>query len=310
MSNVLQAVALMGATCSGKSTLAMRLAAQSGVAVVCCDSMQVYRGLDIGTAKADAAEQARIPHAMLDCCDLPAIFSAARWAKEAGAFIATENMHGRVPLIVGGTGLYLRALCEGLADIPEEDPQIRAQLQQQCAECGIESLHAQLAEVDAATGARLHASDTQRILRALAVFLSSGRPLSVWLAEATVKTAVKIPVFVLAAAREVLRERISARFHAMLAAGWLDEVRWLDECQLVATHPAMRAVGYRQLQAYLHDDCSLAEATDQGITATRHYAKRQRTWFTHQTSDAIHGDADDLASLIRPRLNRISAAAV
>ncbi len=308
MSRILQAVALMGATCSGKSALAMRLAEESGASIVCCDSMQVYRGLDIGTAKPDAAERARVPHALLDCCDLPDAFSAARWAQQASTFIGEENACGRMPLIVGGTGLYLRALCEGLADIPAENPAVRAQLQQQCADSGSEALHAQLSKVDAPTAARLHASDTQRIVRALSVFLSSGRPLSAWLADATPQTAVNIPVFVLDVARELLRERIAGRFQAMLDAGWLDEVRWLDALQLADTHPALRAVGYRQLQAHVRGDCSLAEAMAQGITATRQYAKRQRTWFAHQTPDALCGDAETLLPPICAALNRTSGA--
>ncbi|MDQ6987814.1 MAG: tRNA (adenosine(37)-N6)-dimethylallyltransferase MiaA, partial [Mariprofundaceae bacterium] len=292
------------ATCSGKSALAMQLAEESGASIICCDSMQVYRGLDIGTAKADAAEQARVPHALLDCCDLPDAFSAARWAKQARTFICEENTRGRMPLIVGGTGLYLRALCEGLAEIPAENPRVRAQLQQQCVDSGIEALHTQLAEVDAATAARLPAGDTQRILRALSVFLSSGRPLSAWLADAKPQMAVNIPVFVLDVPREVLRERIAGRFQRMLAAGWLSEACWLDGLQLVDTHSALRAVGYRQLLAHIHGDCSLAEATEQGITATRHYAKRQRTWFAHQTPDAVRGDGEMLMLLIRVLLNR------
>jgi len=288
----------MGATCSGKSSLAMNVAAESGVLIVCCDSMQVYRGLDIGTAKANAAERACVRHAMLDCCDLPDVFSAARWAAAAAVCIREENNAGRTPLIVGGSGLYLKALCEGFADIPPEEPQVRADLQQRCDVQGIEALHAQLADVDVLTAERLSPRDTQRILRALSVFLSSGRPLSAWLAEATPNVPVDVPVFVLDMVRDALREKIAGRFQSMLDAGWLDEVHWLNDLHLADTHPVLRAVGYRQLQAYVHGDCSLAEATAKGITATRHYAKRQRTWFSHQTADAVCGDAVMLLPLI------------
>jgi len=300
----LHAVALMGATCSGKSSLAMKIAGEIGVSIVCCDSMQVYRGLDIGTAKANAAERAAVRHLMLDCCDLPDVFSAARWAKEAAACIREENMAGRRPLIVGGTGLYLKALCEGFADIPAEKTQVRADLQQRCDAQGIEVLHAQLADVDAETAARLNPNDTQRILRALSVFLSSGKPLSAWFSEAAPKIAVDIPVFVLNTERDALRDKIAERFHAMLNAGWLDEVDWLNRLHLSDTHPALRAVGYRQLQTYVRGDCTLDEATTKGITATRHYAKRQRTWFSHQTANAVCGDAASLMPLIATALTK------
>ena len=305
----LRAVALMGPTASGKSALAMRLARETGASIVCCDSMQVYRGLDIGTAKPTPAEQAEVRHAMLDCCVLPEVFSAARWAEGATVFIQAENRAGRTPLIVGGTGLYLRALAEGLAGIPAEKPEVRQALQAQCAAEGIEALHAELMRVDAATASRLHAADTQRILRALAVYRSSGRPLSHWLNEERTIPAHDIPVFVLDLDRQILAERIEERFSTMLDAGWLDEVRRLAGLGLPDTHPAMRAVGYRQLLAHLRGACSLEEALEKGVTATRRYAKRQRTWFLHQTPEAVHGDAEALVGALRAAL-RASAEAL
>jgi len=294
----LRAVALMGATGSGKSSLALPLAEAADTSIVCCDSMQVYQGLDIGTAKASKEDQARVPHAMLDCCALPNAFSAARWAKLAEAFTRKENEAGRVPLIVGGTGLYLRALSEGLADIPPEMPGVREALLKRLDTQGIQALHAELEKVDAKTAARLPDTDTQRILRALAVYHSSGRSLSNWISDPVAPPPCDIPVFVLDVQREVLHEGIAQRFGAMLDAGWLDEVRWLSGLNLADTHPAVRAVGYRQLLAHVSGQCERGQAVQDGITATRRYAKRQQTWFAHQTPQAMHGDATALAPLL------------
>ena len=298
----IHAVALMGATGSGKSSLALPIAEAAGTSIVCCDSMQVYQQLDIGTAKANLEEQARVPHALLDCCALPDAFSAAKWAELAESFIRSENQAGRVPLIVGGTGLYLRALTEGLADIPPEMPGVRDGLLKRLEAEGVQALHAELAKVDGPTAARLPDTDTQRILRALAVFHSSGRSLSDWVSEPTVAPACDIPVFILDVQRDVLREGIAQRFKAMLDAGWLDEVHWLAGRNLPDTHPAVRAVGYRQLLAHVQGGSELNQAVQDGITATRRYAKRQQTWFAHQTPQATHGDADTLAPLIAEAL--------
>lgn len=292
----------MGATGSGKSSLALPLAEAAGTSIVCCDSMQVYQRLDIGTAKATSDEQARVPHALLDCCVLPDAFSAARWAKQAEVFIRNENQAGRVPMIVGGTGLYLRALSKGLADIPPEMPGVREKLLKRLEAEGIQALHAELAKVDAPTAGRLPDTDTQRILRALAVFHSSGRTLSDWINKPVVVPPCDIPVFVLDVQRETLREGIAQRFQAMLDAGWLDEIRWLAGLNLPDTHPAVRAVGYRQLLAHVEGQIEFNQAVQDGITATRRYAKRQQTWFAHQTPQAVHGDAATLEPLIAKAL--------
>jgi len=288
----LKAVALMGATGVGKSALAMALAGRFHTCIISCDSMQVYRGLDIGTAKPSAAEQARVMHHLIDCAELNEVYSAARWAAEASDIIARENAAGRVPLVCGGTGLYLQTLLHGISEIPKENSKIREELKAIQKEYGTPYLHAMLAEVDAQAAARLSENDTQRVLRALAVYRSTGVPLSAWQARGRQRqAAVNCPVFVLEMPRDALRERLKERFHAMLAAGWLEEVRWLLAQGLADTHPAMRAVGYRQLIAHLRGEYSLEEAVTHGITATRRYAKRQQTWFRHQ-ADAVHGDAD------------------
>lgn len=295
MTETLHAVALMGATGTGKSRLAMNLAEDAGFCMVSCDSMQVYRGLDIGTAKPSSEEQQQVKHHLIDCCDLPDQYSAARWAGDARKVIAAENGQGRTPLIVGGTGLYLHALLEGFADIPEVDTATRSRLEVLQSEHGTPFLHEKLKQCDSATAERLKPNDSQRILRALGVFESSGRPLSAWHADGQQKDVdIACPVYVLEVEREILRERIAERFQAMMAVRWLDEVRWLDGMKLPDTHPANRAVGYRQLLDHLHGDSSLDEAVEKGITATRKYAKRQVTWFRHQTPQAHFGDAESL----------------
>lgn len=288
----LKAIALMGATGTGKSALAMKVAQSFKTCIVSCDSMQLYRGLDIGTAKPSAEERQAVPHFMIDCADLSETYSAARWADEAAEWIAAENSAGRTPLIVGGTGMYLRALIEGFADIPAENPEVREQLQTLQKEHGTAHLHAMLNDVDPVMAERLNEGDTQRIIRALGVFQSSGKPLSVWQAEShSAVRSIECPVIVLEVKRDILRERIAQRFDVMMDAGWLDETRWLDEQHLGEMHPALRAVGYRQLLQHLHGECSLNEAVRDGVTATRRYAKRQQTWFRNQTADATFGDA-------------------
>lgn len=239
---------------------------------------------------------------MLDCCSLPDQFSAARWAASARAVIRRENTAGRIPLIVGGSGFYLRALLQGLAEIPPEKPEVRRMLEQLRHQHGVRWLHRRLQQCDPETAARLHAMDSQRIMRALAVFESTGIPLSGWQRHPPTREPIECPVFVLEMPRAQLREHLRARFLAMLDAGWLDEVRWLDANCPDPQHPARRAVGYRQLLAHLHGSCTLEQAIEQGITATRRYAKRQVTWFAHQLPAAVHGTAEQLHASIGERL--------
>ena len=299
------AVALMGATGTGKSALAMQLAKSTGSSIISCDSMQVYRGLDIGTAKPTMAEREQVPHYLVDCCDLPDNYSAARWAAEVKAVIAKENEQQRLPLIVGGTGLYLKALLAGFAEIPAEKPEIRQKYEQLQQQSGTAALYQILEQQDGETAARLAPGDTQRIMRALSVLESSGKPLSAWQREQGANAAdIHCPVFVLDVERELLRQRLGERFQAMLHAGWLKEVDWLAGLQLAETHPAMRACGYRQLLEFVNGRKSLEQSVIDGITATRRYAKRQVTWFAHQTPDAMHGNADLLETIVLEALNR------
>jgi len=293
MSSELHAVALMGATGTGKSALAMKVARQVDTSIISCDSMQLYRGLNIGTAKPSKQEQEEVTHHLIDCADLSETWSAARWGDAAAEVIADENRQGRIPLIVGGTGMYLRALIDGFADIPAEKPEVREQLIRLQKEHGTPYLHGMLSQVDPDTATRLHDTDTQRIMRALGVFQSSGTPLSVWQERgAKIRVAINCPVMVLEVERELLRQRIAERFAAMMDAGWLEEVSWLLAQNPGEMHPAVRAVGYRQLLAHLQGECSLDDAVRDGITATRRYAKRQQTWFRNQTPDAFFGDIE------------------
>lgn len=292
----------MGATGTGKSALAMEVAKAVDCSIICCDSMQLYKGLDVGTAKASRDEQNEVPHFMVDCCELPDLYSAARWATEVRNVIKKENESGRTPLIVGGSGLYLRALIEGFATVPEENPEVREKYELVHKEQGTEALHRLLQHKDAEMAARLKVGDSQRIKRALCVFESTGKSLATWQAEAKVgHSDIKCPVFVLDVPREQLREKLAGRFHTMIQAGWLDEVRWLKAKAVPDTHPSMRAVGYRQLLDHLDGKLPLDKAINDGITATRRYAKRQVTWFAHQTPDAIHG----AASVLYPLLTRL-----
>jgi len=299
----LSAVALMGATATGKSSLALQVAKAAQSSIICCDSMQLYRGLDIGTAKPTADERSEVSHFLVDCCELPDHYSAARWAEEARLKIASENAAGRIPLIVGGTGLYLKALLEGFADIPDEKPEIRKKFEMMHWVEGVEGLYGYLQQHDAVMAERLKAGDSQRIMRALCVLESTGRSLAEWQAEASAQVVeIDCPVFVLDVEREILRQRIAERFQAMMEKGWLDEVRWLAGLNLVDTHPAMRAVGYRQLLDHLKGELTLEKAISDAVTATRRYAKRQVTWFNHQTPDALHGSADQLQEKIMEQL--------
>ena len=299
----LKAVALMGATGTGKSALALALAEPRDICLISCDSMQVYRGLDIGTSKASKEEQARVRHALIDCTDVSNVWNAQIWADKALQIIGQENQQGKVPIIVGGTGMYLKALLQGFAEVPAEKEGVRAYFEQIQQEQGTAYLYQKLQVVDAALASRLEPQDSQRIIRGLSVFESTGIPLSVWHAkqaesEQQAKDKIHCPVFVLERPREELRERIAQRFMQMMDMGWLEESKWLQTLGLPDTHPVMRAVGYRQLLDYLQGDDSLEEAIEKGITATRRYAKRQGTWFRNQTPNVFRGKPSEVKHAI------------
>jgi len=277
----------MGPTASGKTALALEWAERFGGEIVSVDSALVYRGLDIGSAKPDAAERARAPHHLLDLRDPWESYSAAEFAEDARAAIAGIVARGRLPILAGGTGLYFRALLRGLAPMPEADPGLRAEIGAEARERGWPALHAELARVDPEAARRIRPTDPQRIQRALEVFRLTGRPISAWHGETTNVPRLPVKVLKLVVAprdRAVLHERIAARFDAMLAAGFLDEVRALRDLPRLREHPApldlpaIRAVGYRQAWEHLDGMTDAATFRDRAIFATRQLAKRQITW--------------------------------
>jgi len=275
-------IAIAGPTAAGKSALALALWERlAGAAeIVTVDSAQIYRGMDIGTAKPDAATRARVPHHLLDLLDPAQSYSAARFAADARRVIADIRARGRVPLLVGGTLLYFRALFEGLSPLPEADPALRAALAHEAARHGWPALHARLAALDPVTAARLHPNDAQRIGRALEICLLAGAPASrLQAARGERYSEPVLRIAVCPARREVLAARIEARFRAMIAAGFVEEVaRLRARGDLHAGLPSMRAVGYRQLWRHLEGEWPLAVAIERAIAASRRYAKRQLTW--------------------------------
>jgi len=280
------AIALMGPTASGKTAAAIELARRHGGEIVSVDSALVYRGLEIGAAKPDEAERAGVPHHLLDLRDPWQSYSAAEFAADAAAAVRDILARGRLPILAGGTGLYFRALLQGLSPMPEADPAIRAAISAEAQAVGWPALHAQLAQVDPAAAGRIHATDPQRIQRALEVYRLTGRPISHWQAlPGTARLPVRVLKLVLAPAdRAVLHARIERRFDLMLEAGFLDEVGRLRALPQMADVPApldlpaIRAVGYRQAWQFLDGQESAAGFRDKAIFATRQLAKRQLTW--------------------------------
>lgn len=273
------AVLLMGPTCSGKTGLALALAQTFPVEVISVDSALVYQGMDVGTAKPSAAERAAVVHHLIDICDPLETYSAGRFRTDACRLIREIRDRGRVPLLVGGTMLYFRALTRGLAPLPEADTGVRASIDLRARARGWSALHAELSKRDPEAAGRISPADAQRIQRALEVLELSGQPLSV-LQKQAVPAPFRFAAFALAPPdRDLLYARIDRRFEAMMAAGFLEEVRRLHErADLHADLPSMRAVGYRQLWAHLEGLQSLDESLAAARQATRNLAKRQLTW--------------------------------
>lgn len=281
---VLDAVLIAGPTASGKSALALALAERLRGAVINADSMQVYRDLRIITARPMPEEEARVPHRLYGHVDAAENYSAGRYIREAAAAMADVRGRGLLPILVGGTGLYFKALTAGLADIPPIDPAVRAQLRMRLEREGVEALHTELQARDPATASRVMPRDRSRILRALEVVMATGRTMTDWHRNGMppvldAERAIKI---FLTPERDELKDRIGRRFDLMLEAGALDEVRALDARKLPEHLPAMKAHGVPWLRRYLRGDISLAEAAVGGKMDTRRYAKRQVTWFRNQ----------------------------
>ena len=286
-----KAFAVLGPTAGGKTGLALRLAQRFPLEIISLDSALVYRGMDIGTAKPTAEELASVPHHLIDIISPLQSYSAAEFAADCLRLCGEISARGRMPLIVGGTMMYFHALVNGLNDLPQADAGVRAQLQAQKAEQGIEGLYRRLCGVDAATAARLKPGDSQRIERALEVFLLTGRPLSDHLA---VQTAYRVPLrlhtlVLFPQRRELLHEAIARRFRLMLEQGFLEEVGRLktEYPSLTAEHNSMRCVGYRQAWDYLDGACAYDAFVDAGIAATRQLAKRQLTWLRKTEADTL-----------------------
>ena len=276
-----EVLCLIGPTASGKTALALQLAQHYPLEIISVDSALVYRDMDIGTAKPSADELAQVPHHLINIIDPTDSYSAAGFCDDAQRLISDIRARGNMPLLVGGTMLYIKALEQGLSDLPQADPAIRAQLDADAAEQGWPTLHQRLTAIDPTTAARLAPTDAQRIQRALEVYLISGQPMSALLAQSTTAPTLKLHKLALIPHdRAWLHQRIAQRFEQMLAAGFLDEVRQLRRQYptLNLALPSMRCVGYRQAWQYLDGELNDTQLLEQGIAATRQLAKRQLTW--------------------------------
>ncbi|MDN0088596.1 tRNA (adenosine(37)-N6)-dimethylallyltransferase MiaA [Yersinia nurmii] len=274
------AIFVMGPTASGKTALSIALRQHLPVELVSVDSALIYRGMDIGTAKPSAEELALAPHRLIDIRDPAESYSAADFRKDALKEMAEITAAGRIPLLVGGTMLYFKALLEGLSPLPSADPEVRQRIEEQAAERGWEDLHRQLAEIDPVSAARIHPNDPQRLSRALEVFFISGKTLTELTKISGETLPYQVHQFAIApASRELLHQRIELRFRQMLDAGFETEARALfNRGDLHTDLPAIRCVGYRQMWSYLAGEIDYDEMVFRGICATRQLAKRQMTW--------------------------------
>jgi tRNA dimethylallyltransferase len=299
------AVLIAGPTASGKSRAGVELAQKIGGTVINADSMQVYREVPVLTAQPDAEERARVPHLLYGHVSARDVYSTGRWREDAARALAEVREAGRLPIFVGGTGLYFMALTEGLADIPATPAEIRDGARALLDDIGVEALHARLAERDPLTASKLRPSDPQRVLRAYEVFEATGRPLAEWQgapAAPLLKNA-NIAAFVLDPPRDWLRAKIAERFAGMLDAGGLGEAQSLEG--LDPALPAAKLLGLRPLQALARGEMTQPQALDAAVTATRQFAKRQMTWFRHRMPHYIW--FDPFVGNIITQYDRISA---
>jgi len=279
-------VCLMGPTASGKTEVAIHLAEQFPMDIISVDSALVYRGMNIGTAKPAVEVLARAPHRLIDIRDPEEPYSSGLFVRDALAEIANIHAAGRIPFLVGGTMLYFRCLLGGIADLPEADATVRADIDAEAGKIGWQAMHGMLANIDPQAAARINPNDRQRIQRALEVFRLSGRALSDWHAQSSLALPELdvIKFALIPASRAELHQRINRRFLDMLEQGFVNEVAGLRKRSgLVADSPAMRAVGYRQIWAHLEGVDDIEVATAKGQAATRQLAKRQLTWLRRET---------------------------
>ncbi|MGL4860287.1 MAG: tRNA (adenosine(37)-N6)-dimethylallyltransferase MiaA [Enterobacteriaceae bacterium] len=279
-SPLLPAIFLMGPTASGKTGLALSLAQVMPVEIISVDSALIYRGMDIGTAKPSQEEMSQVPHHLIDILDPAQSYSAADFRHDALKEMAKIVQKGRIPLLVGGTMLYFKALLEGISPLPSADPAIRAEIEQQAAKVGWQALHQQLQHIDPVSAQRIHPNDPQRVSRALEVFMISGKTLTELTRIAGEPLPYRVHQFAIAPAdRALLHQRIEQRFHQMLAMGFEQEVKTLlERGDLHENMPSIRCVGYRQMWSFLCGETSYSDMVYQGICATRQLAKRQMTW--------------------------------
>ena len=303
------ALFILGPTASGKTALALALAQQRPIEIISVDSALVYRGMDIGTAKPSRAEQAICPHHLIDIIEPTEAYSAAQFAANAQRLIHEIHTRGRLPVLVGGTMLYVKALLEPLTELPESDAQIRAQIDAQAADLGWPAMHAQLAQIDPITAARIEPNDAQRINRALEIFRISGKPMAQWLAEDTTTHELSFKPILTALIpepRAILHERINQRFVTMLNEGFLDEMRTLrTRGDLHLGLPSMRCVGYRQAWEHLDGAYGYDELIEKGQAATRQLAKRQMTWIRGMSQIRVFDSAKLTAANTDPLLKCI-----
>jgi len=281
MTTLPPAIFLMGPTASGKTNVAVELAQRLPVELISVDSALVYRGMNIGTAKPDAATLARAPHHLIDIIDPTEAYSAAAFRHDALRLMHDITQRGKIPLLVGGTMLYFKALREGLSDLPQSSPEVRAALDTEIAQYGIQNLHRQLALVDAETAARLKPTDTQRIQRAIEIYRITGQPMSALIGQQGIAELPYriIPIALVPGDRAQLHARITTRFKAMLEHGLMEELRTLREkYPLHANMTSMRCVGYRQAWQCMEGEINKTQLLETGLAATRQLAKRQLTW--------------------------------
>ena len=295
------ALFILGPTASGKTALALALAQQCPIEIISVDSALVYRGMDIGTAKPSREERAICPHHLIDIIEPTEAYSAAQFAADAQRLIHEIHARGRLPVLVGGTMLYVKALLEPLTELPTANETIRAEIDAQAAQIGWPAMHAELAIVDAETAARLEPTDAQRINRALEIYRISGKPMSQWLAEDTATHELSFSPILTALIpepRAILHERINQRFVTMLEHGFLDEMRMLRaRGDLHLGLPSMRCVGYRQAWEFLDGEYGYEELIEKGQAATRQLAKRQMTWIRGMPEIRVFHSLDTDANL-------------
>lgn len=287
-------ICIAGPTASGKSAVSAKLANHFPIEIINVDSATIYREMDIGTAKPDCAERKQITHHLLDILDPSESYSAARFVKDAHNKIYAAQSRGNIPILCGGTMMYFKALREGLNELPSADHAIRQQIERDAIKNGWPSVHKKLSEIDPVTAARLEPNDSQRIQRALEIYLCSGTNMTEWLEKPPIKIDDSLNFITISLEpenRSKLHEKIKRRYHAMLEMGLLEEVEKLyNRGDLSLELPSMRCVGYRQIWQYLDGDVCLDQAIEGAIAATRQLAKRQITWLRSQPDRIIAGD--------------------